>query len=598
MIKIDNLTKKYKNNIVLENTKYTFMQKGLVCLLGPSGGGKSTLLNLIAGFDSDYTGTIKVCDKEINKMSTEELCNYRRDNIGFVFQNYHLLKGYTVLENILLATELNDFTDEENLERANNLLEKLNIEEKSNENIENLSGGQKQRVAIARALINEPRLILADEPTGALDRNTSTEIMKLLKEISKDKLVIIITHDPKICEFADEIIKIEDKKVVSQRAEEYKISGFLNNKPTKTISTFKRGIKNFKVHLGRFIAVSLAISIGILAFMISLSSRNLMEKSIDDFKEKNTAFNNGYIKGSDDGTVYNLLNNNKNIDDVYYQYKLNDIKLIFEDKTEAMAEKYPMPKATESVSYGVMPRKNMNEIALTPSLAKKFTSNINSLIGKEITLSYEDVEQRLKISGIYNAGYDDFFVSSDIEQKLYTKIDEIDNIENNSISYDVKNFEDVVSIDEMLKMKNISSQNASDEVKSLLDTFNSLNKLFLIVSVLILAIGLFISVVLLAKLQTSRYKEIGLMSALGFNKLTIRKIIVSENILLSSLSALITLVLIFAIYFSSKIIDFGIIVTAPQIILSIIITFVTVIIISSIVSNKLINTEPAKALRM
>ena len=595
MIKIDSLTKKYKNHIVLENTSYTFMQKGLVCLLGPSGGGKSTLLNLIAGFDSDYTGTIKVCDKEINKMSTEELCNYRRDNIGFVFQNYHLLKGYTVLENILLATELNDFSDKENIDRANNLLEKLNIEEKSNENIENLSGGQKQRVAIARALINEPKLILADEPTGALDRNTSTEIMKLLKEISKDKLVIIITHDPKICEFADEIIKIEDKKILDSKAEDYDIKGFLNNKPSKSISAFKRGIKNFKVNLGRFIAVSLAISIGILAFMLSLSSRNLMEKNIDDFKEKNTAFNNGYIKGSDDGTIYNLLKNNEKIDDVYYQYKLNDIKLTFEDKTEAMAEKYPMPKATESVSYGVMPRNNMNEIALTPSLAKKFTSNINTLIGKEIMLSFKDIEQKLIISGIYNAGYDDFFVSSDIEQKLYTKIDKL---ENYSISYDVKNFEDVISINEILKINNISSQNASDEVKSLLDTFNNLNKLFLTVSLLILVIGLFISVVLLAKLQASRYKEIGLMSALGYNKLTISKIIVSENILLSSLSALFTLILICVVYLSSKIIDFGIIITMPQILLSIVITFVTVIIISSTVSNKLINTEPAQALRM
>lgn len=595
MIKIYNLTKQYKKNSVLESTSYTFMQKGLVCLLGASGSGKSTLLNLIAGFDSDYTGTIKVCNKEINKMSIEELCNYRRDNIGFVFQNYHLLKGYTVLENILLAAELNDSNDEENLCRANNLLEMLNIKEKCNENIENLSGGQKQRVAIARALINNPKLILADEPTGALDRNTSTEIVKLLKEISKDKLVVIITHDQKICEFADETIKIEDKKIASQITQEHEINGLLNNKPTKAIFAFKYGIKNFKVHLGKFIAVSLAISIGILAFMISLSSRNLMEKNIEGFKEKNTAFNNGYIKGIDDGTIFNLLNNNESIDNVYYQYKIDNIKLTLDDKTQILVEKYPMPKATESISYGVMPRKNKNEIALTPSLAKKFVSNINTIIGKEIKLNYKEFERKLIISGIYNAGYDDFFVSSDIEQSLYIKVDKT---ENYSISYDVKNFEDVVSIDEMLKMENILSQNASDEVKSLLDTFSSINKLFLIVSILILAIGLFISLVLLAKLQSSRYKEIGLMSALGFNKLTINKIIVSENILLSSLSALFTLILIFAIYYSGKIIGFGISVNLPQILLSITITFITVIFISSIISKKLVNTEPAQALRM
>ena len=241
-------------------------------------------------------------------MNADELCAYRRDNIGFIFQNYHLLSGYTVLENILLSCELNTLSEEENRGNAEELLNKLGLSQKADERIENLSGGQKQRVAIARALISNPRIILADEPTGALDRSNSNEIMELLKEISKDRLVIVITHDQKICSFADEVIHIENRKIVCDKIPALKSAGTSDhklsiNKAVK-VSAFKRGLKNFKVHFKRYMAVSLAISIGILAFMLSLSSGNSMDKSISDFKDKNTAFNNGYIKGEDDGTVY------------------------------------------------------------------------------------------------------------------------------------------------------------------------------------------------------------------------------------------------------------------------------------------------------
>ena len=181
MIQVKNLRKKYDHSLILDDTNFTFPNKGLVCLLGASGCGKSTLLNMIAGFDSDYSGDITVCGTSISKMNADELCAYRRDNIGFIFQNYHLLSGYTVLENIMLHCELNSLDEQSNVENAKELLNKLGISEKANEKIENLSGGQKQRVAIARALISNPSIILADEPTGALDRSNSNEIMNFAK---------------------------------------------------------------------------------------------------------------------------------------------------------------------------------------------------------------------------------------------------------------------------------------------------------------------------------------------------------------------------------------------------------------------------------
>lgn len=597
MIQIKNLTKKYDETLIFDNMSFDFPSKGLICLVGASGSGKSTLLNMLAGFDSTYDGEISVGDTSISRMKVDELCAYRRDNIGFVFQNYHLLSGHTVLENILLSSELHPVGKAEYINNAEKLLNQLGLSSKANENIENLSGGQKQRVAIARALISNPSIILADEPTGALDRSNSTEIMKILKEISKDCLVIVITHDQKNCDFADEVMSIENGRIVADNKvvkgtekSEHKVTF----NPTARVSAFKRGLKNFKVHFMRYMLVSLAISIGILAFMLSLSSGNILEQSIADFKEKNTAFNNGYIKGEDDGTVFQLLKSDQRIENVYYQYKIDNVSLSIEDKSETMIEKYPTPKATESMSYGTMPKRGANEISLTPSLAKKFNNNFKGLIGQKLTLKYEGKEYKLKISGIFNAGYDDFIVSSDVEQKFYKNIKDKKCY---SISYDVTSFDDIVSVSEMLKAKDIDSKNVSSEIAALQNTFNSLSRLFLVVSILILAIGLFISVILLVKLQNSRYRELGLLSALGFSKGTIRRMITCENMLLSGMAAVFNAVLISCVYLVSITFGLSLVITIPQMMLSILVTVIVIIVISIIASHKLIHTEPAVALR-
>lgn len=200
----------------------------------------------------------------------------------------------------------------------------------------------------------------------------------------------------------------------------------------------------------------------------------------------------------------------------------------------------------------------------------------------------------MKISGIFNAGYDDFIVSSDVEQKFY---------KNNkdkkcySISYDVTSFDDIVSVSEMLKAKDIDSKNVSSEIAALQNTFNSLSRLFLVVSILILAIGLFISVILLVKLQNSRYRELGLLSALGFSKGTIRRMITCENMLLSGMAAVFNAVLISCVYLVSITFGLSLVITIPQMMLSILVTVIVIIVISIIASHKLIHTEPAVALR-
>lgn len=596
MIKINDVTKKYGNAVILEHCSYTFPEKGIVCLMGASGGGKTTLLNLLAGFDTDYSGEIVVGKTPIHCLDADALCNYRRNNIGFIFQNYHLLPGYTVLENVLLACEFSTDTPEYSLNKAKTLLAQLGLAEKETQGVETLSGGQKQRVAIARALVRNPQILFADEPTGALDRATSTEMMQLLQGIAKNRLVVVITHDPKICEFADEIIHIRDKTIVAELSAQRPLTegkSLVTGISTK-VSAISRAKKNFNVHIKRYIAVSLVISIGILAFLFSLSFGNVTEQSIEDFKVKNTAFNNGYIKGKDDGTIRSYLEKDNRIEHVYYQYKLKGIHLSHSGNSQVLDEKFPTPKATEGLSYGVMPRRGENEIALSPSLAKKFSDNIQSLLSSELELEVNGQKHSLTISGIYNAGYDDFFVSADIEQQIYKALPQQSNY---SISYDVKEFSDIVAVTNNLRLRGINTINASDEVYAFQNTFNSLTKLFFVISVLILGIGLFICAILLIKLQNTRYHELGLLSALGFSKRQITAMIRVENLLLAALATVVNLALLVGSTIVCKLFGFPLSINAVQLLLSVITTFVAVLLLSGIASYRLVRTEPAAALR-
>lgn len=595
MITIKNLTKKYGDSVIFENADYRFPNTGLVCLLGASGSGKSTLLNMLAGFDGDYEGDILVGNRSLSKMNTEELSAYRRDNIGFVFQNYCLLPGYTVKENIMLPCSLHP-QNETAEETVSALLSRVGMDDKANEKIENLSGGQKQRTAIARALAENPSIILADEPTGALDRKNSNEIMSLLKETAQSRLVIVITHDPKICDFADEVIHIKEHKIVTERQKNPENENAeLSQKTSIKPSPLKLGIKNFRIHLKRYIAVALAVSIGVLSFLLSLSYGNIMAKNIADFQAKNTAFGNGYIKiDKETPELFPMLSEDERIENVYYQYVIQNVSLSVDGNTENMAEKYPMPKATEKMSYGIMPRLGQNEIALSPSLAKKFDNQINKLIGKELVLTYEQKEYRLTVSGIFNAGYDDFFVSADIEQALYERTDKTTPY---ALSYDVKAFEDVVSVTQFVKEQGVQPETAANEVEAMQNTFHNIQNMFLIVSVLVLVIAVFISAVLLVKMQNTRYHELGLLSALGFHKSTIRNMIVSENLLLSGLAILCNTVLVGFVMIISSLTSIDFSIGIFELILSMLGTGMIVVIISMLAVIKPLNTEPAKALR-
>ena len=219
MIQITNLKKDYisKTGVTtnaLKGINLNIGEKGLVFIIGKSGSGKSTLLNVLGGLDNITEGQILINNKDLTKFNEKELDSYRNTYVGFVFQDFNLLEQYSVSENIELANSLQG--KETNKEELENLLTKLEINEFKDRKINELSGGQKQRVSIARALIKKPNLLLCDEPTGNLDINTGTQIFNVLQEISKERLVIVVSHDlDSARKYANRIIQIEDGNIVN-----------------------------------------------------------------------------------------------------------------------------------------------------------------------------------------------------------------------------------------------------------------------------------------------------------------------------------------------------------------------------------------------
>ena len=209
LVKLKDIEKTYGETPVLNGINLSIDEGELVILLGPSGSGKTTLLNLIAGIDKANDGEIWVLGKDLSKMNDLELTNYRKDTVGYIFQFYNLLPNLTVLENAALGLELKG----EKIDYAKIILEKVGIEDKSHRFPAQLSGGEQQRVAIARAMAKSPALIVADEPTGNLDKNNSIAVRKLFKEIANDATIIIATHDNDYLEIADKAYELNEGKL-------------------------------------------------------------------------------------------------------------------------------------------------------------------------------------------------------------------------------------------------------------------------------------------------------------------------------------------------------------------------------------------------
>lgn len=294
MLVLKNIVKNYElgGNVIsaLSGVDLSFRKSEFVSILGPSGCGKTTLLNIIGGLDKYTSGDLIINNKSTKSFTDHDWDTYRNHSIGFIFQNYNLIPHQTVLSNVELALTLSGVSKAERRKRAVEALEKVGLKDQINKKPNQMSGGQMQRVAIARALVNDPDILLADEPTGALDSVTSVQIMDILKEISKDKLIIMVTHNPELAEtYSNRIIKLLDGKIVDDSSP-YKVEEekFDDKKTTKKKSAsmsfftaLSLSFNNLLTKKGRTFMTGFAGSIGIIGIALILSVSTGVKTYID-----------------------------------------------------------------------------------------------------------------------------------------------------------------------------------------------------------------------------------------------------------------------------------------------------------------------------
>ena len=472
LLELKNIAKKFKldkDNYVyaLNDINLNFNKGEFVSIVGPSGSGKSTLLNILAGLDIPSSGSLIISDRSSDKFKKKDWDLYRKNNVGFVFQNFNLIEHLTALENVEIVMSLIGMSFMQRRKRAKKLLEQLGLKEYMNHVPDELSGGQKQRVAIARALANDPDIILADEPTGALDSKTGTQIMQVIKQISKDKLVIMVTHNLELAKkYSTRIVEISDGKVKSDNAiEKVDINNEKSNLNKKDTSmsffeAFRLSLKNMGKKWGRVLITTIAGCIGIIGFCLILGLGNganmYIDKQLIRFANANVLTLSKDFSLDQSGKTKNLKSDydlilnkeyiKQNVIDKRFHIPLtntsispagsDDTSISTADYDKAASINFNALAPSDTLGYlnenlkGSLPTKNSAQLIVNQAAARNILKQINQQKSDDEKIDINDTSKIIGqkvIMSIQNAGNKEF--------EIVGLIDEID-ISISNIYYD------------------------------------------------------------------------------------------------------------------------------------------------------------------
>lgn len=435
MLELKNIKKCYKTGeftqVALNNLNLKFRNNEFVAILGPSGSGKTTLLNIIGGLDRYTSGDLIINNKSTKKFKDKDFDAYRNNSIGFIFQSYNLIGHISILANVEMGMTLSGVSKKERTKRAKIALERVGLKKHIHKKPNELSGGQMQRVAIARALVNNPDIVLADEPTGALDSKTSKEVMELIKEIAKDKLVIMVTHNPALAEdYASRIITLKDGNIegdtnpynAKEENENYK----LKKTSMSFLTALNLSFTNILTKKGRTILTAFASSIGILGIALVLSLSNGFKIQIDKF-EKDTLSQAPLIISKSSGTDAQVIDIDKDDSPEFPTEK--EIKSLKNQATETHENKLTkeyidyLNKIDQNLIGGISYQRNTHFNVLTKNNDKivnidsdniffSIPSQINNDLSPVILDNFEAIEGEL------TSNKEDLFILVDSKNRV------------------------------------------------------------------------------------------------------------------------------------------------------------------------------------
>jgi putative ABC transport system permease protein len=578
LLEVRNIRKSYflgnQEFKVLKGINLKFDRGEFVSILGESGGGKSTLMNIIGGLDHQYEGDVVYNGQSLHSAKAKVLDAYRRENIGFIFQSFNLISHLSILDNVMVSLEMTKLSHSKRVARAKQLLEQVGLKDHMKKHPNQLSGGQKQRVAIARALAGDPDVIIADEPTGALDSQNTKEVLEILETIAKDgKLVIAVTHSQEVADFGTRVVHLDDGVLHGEvnLREAYPVPETKKVAAPKHLtfmSSLRMALKHMGYNFKRNLLIIFGASIGIFSVILMLGLGNGVTGYMND--QISSQINPTAVQVSKNITQdqmasgetpdlsdhdYQRMKDIKNVKSVERGYYLQSAKLVKNDKksmTLPVIQTWNKTEREGDIKYGHKPK--AGEILIDKSTAKKINkTDYQKAVGQKVKIYVTTVndkkqpvqlQKEVTISGVITSGTS--AIDYGTLKSMFTE-KQLD-FKPNFVTVNVNNTQNVKAVQNKIKSYKHTVKNKKQAqymitgVGAILDSLNTYIMLAFYVLAGIAGISLLVSAIMIIVVLyisvAERTKEIGILRAIGARRKDVRNLFVSEAFFLGLFSSI------------------------------------------------------------